>query len=146
MNEVKTGTLWLKSDGEGFKQRLSVTVYRNSSCPFAVFTPDRRLKVLDGAKAAYLALNDCNVQCLGDKSFTFSSKKERIGKGPSWLTFEANTKEERDTWLNLFKCHDVKSSKTTAESCGLLPTIQEYEDNDECNQRMGLGKASLVSV
>ncbi len=145
MSQVKTGTLYLLNDKRVDRQRLTVTVHRNTPSPFAVFTREGRAKVLAGKNAAYLAISDCQVRAFGEKQFTFCSKKERIGKGPSYLTFEANSTEERDCWLDLFKCPDMKLSKTTR--CGsFLPTIEEYEDSEESSRRMSRGKANLISV
>ena len=146
MSQGKSGTLYLVSDNRVGRQRLTVTVYRHTPSPFAVFTRDGRAKLLAGRHAVYLALSDCQVQALDEKSFTFSSKKERIGNGPSYLTFEANSKEERDFWLDLFKCPDVKLSKTTTRCHSFLPTIEEFEDGEESAHRMSRGKANLISV
>jgi hypothetical protein len=145
MSQGKTGTLYLINDKRVGRQRLTVTVYRNTPSPFAVFNRDGRAKVLAGKNAAYLALGDCQVRALGDKQFTFSSKKERVGNGPSYLTFEANSTEERDCWLDLFKCPVMKLNKTT-QCCSFLPTIEEYEDSDESSHRMSRGEANLISV
>ncbi|CAB3998399.1 Hypothetical predicted protein [Paramuricea clavata] len=145
MSQVKSGTLYLISDERVGRQRLTVTVYRNTPSPFAVFTRDGRAKVLAGRNAAYLALSDCQVRALDEKAFTFCSKKERIGKGPSYLTFEASSTEERDCWLDLFKCPDMKLNKTT-QCCSFLPTIEEYEDSEESSHIMSHGKANLISV
>lgn len=144
-SQVNIGTLYLVSDERVGKQRLTVTVYRNTPSPFVVFTRDGRSKVLSGKNAAYLALNDCQVQTLGEKAFTFCSKKERIGKGPSYLTFEANSAEERDFWLDLFKCADIKLHKVS-QCCTFLPTIEEYEDSEESTHMINRGKANLISV
>ena len=143
MSQSKTGTLYLINDERVGRQRLTVTVYRNTPSPFAVFNRDGRAKVLAGKNAAYLALGDCQVRALGDKQFTFSSKKERVGKGPSYLTFEANSTDERDCWLDLFKCPVI--NKTT-QCCSFLPTIEEYEDSDESSHIMSRVEANLISV
>ena len=144
MSQVKAGTLYLINDERVGKQRLTVTVYRNTPHPFAVFS--RVGKTLAGKNTAYLALSDCQVRPLNEKAFTFFSKKERIGKGPSYLTFEANSREERDCWIELFQCSDMKLNKTST-CCNSLPTIEEYEDSEvDSSRRMSCGKANLISV
>lgn len=111
-----------------------------------MFTREGR-KILGGRDAAYLAISDCEVKPMDEKTFMFSSKKERVGKGPSYLVFEAKSKEERDSWVDLLKCDDVKVNKST-RCCGFLPTIEEYEDVEELptSHRMSHGKANPISV
>lgn len=146
MPQVKTGSLCLISDDRVGRQQLTATVYRNTPSPFAIFSQESR-KMLGGQNAAYLALSDCEVKPMDEKTFMFTSKKERVGKGPSYLIFETNSKEERDSWVQLLKCDDVKVSKITRCS-GFLPTIEEYEDVEELqtSHRITRKKANLIPV
>lgn len=144
MPQVKTGSLCLISDERVGRQQLTATVYRNTPSPFAVFTREGR-KLLEGQNAAYLALSDCEVKPVDEKTFMFTSKKERVGKGPSFLMFETNSKEERDRWVDLLKCDDVKMSKAT-RCVGFLQTIEEYEDVEENSHIVSHGKGNLIQV
>ena len=129
------------------RQHLAATVYRNTPSTFAVFTREGR-RILGGQNAAYLALSDCEVKPVDEKTFMFTSKKERVGKGPSFLMFETKSKEERDSWVELLKCDDVKASKAT-RCGGFLPTIEEYEDVEELQTNSHIishGKGNLIQV
>ena len=62
--------------------------------------------------------------------------------------FETKSKEERDSWVELLKCDDVKVSKAT-RCGGFLPTIEEYEDVEELQTNSHIishGKGNLIQV
>ena len=146
MTQAETGTLCLISNDRAVRQQLTASVYRNTPNPFAVFTREGRRNLGGRNQVAYLALNDCEVKPLDERTFMFASKKERVGKGPSYLIFETNSKEERDKWVDLLKCDNMNVKRTTRRSCAFLPTIKEYEDTEEVSPRITPSKVNLISV
>lgn len=130
MSATKTGYLSLTTDKNPSRQvRLMAEAYTNVSDPFIVFYTDSSFV---GRKArAFLRFKSCALTENDETSFTLIPHGERIDSSAGFLCFRAETSEEKQEWLRVFKDNQPENERTAVKtkrrkiSSRMLPVIQE---------------------
>lgn len=149
MSTAKTGYLWLSTSlpyGQD-KQRLQVVAYLGMSDPFVVFYNDNSTVCRKPCAVLRLSHN-FRVQEHNDLNFEVTPLGERIGNGPSCLVFTAESAEEKQEWISIFK-HTRKQTdrllnrRERRKPSRCTPKMAAIEETDESwEQRKG--KRSLI--
>lgn len=149
MSATKTGYLSLATDKNPSRQvRLVAEAYTNVSDPFIVFYTDSSF--IGRKPRAFLRLKSCTVTENDEISFTLTPHGERIGSSAGFLCFRADTSEEKQEWLRVFKDNQpenertVKKTKRRKLGPRMLPVIQE-----NCSEEIAVvdqKRSSLIPV
>lgn len=149
MSATKTGYLSLATDKNPSRQvRLMAEVYTNVSDPFIVFYTDSSF--IGRKPRAFLRLKSCTVTENDKISFTLTPHGERIGSSTRFLCFKAETLEEQQEWLRVFRDNQPENERTVTKtkrrkiSPRVLPVIQE-----SCSEEIAVvdqKRSSLIPV
>ncbi|KAK3752057.1 hypothetical protein QZH41_000737 [Actinostola sp. cb2023] len=137
MSEAKTGFLWLSKELScgTTKQKLRVVAYMGVSDPFVVFY-NEETSVWRKPCAVLRLSNEFRVQINTDLSFEVTPLGERIGNGPTSLTFTAENQDDKEEWIRIFQnsLKETEAKKTRKErrkSSWCIPKLAAIEETDE---------------
>lgn len=118
------------------------------SDPFVVFY-NEATSVWRKPCAVLRLLHECRVQENKDLSFIVTPMGERIGNGPTSLTFTADNQQEKEEWVRIFKDFQqeprglknvTEMRRKTSRCIPKLAAIEETEESWEQRKR----KRSLI--
>lgn len=136
MSQAKTGFLWLSNPPYDLeKHKLRVVAYTGMSDPFIVFY-NEATSVWKKPCAVLRLLHECRVQENKDLSFVVTPMGERIGNGPTSLTFTAQNQQEKDEWVLIFKDFQqeprgLKNFTERRKSSRCVPKLAAIEETEE---------------
>ncbi|EDO37996.1 predicted protein [Nematostella vectensis] len=141
MAQSKSGFLLLSDNESNVKHRLLAVAYTEVSEPFVLF--------YNGAMGiwkkpcAVVRLRDCIVRDQDKLTFIVTPGGERIGGGPGFLAFTAESSTEKDSWVAVFKTFQQKKNtheiRERRKRCvPKLAAIEETEEKEQLQRRISL--------